>query len=105
MPPPSDPAPRPARSGRSGAPTLEEVAEVAGVSRSTASRTINGRLRVSPEAQAAVDGAVAQLGFTPNRAARSLVTRRSDSVALVIPEPDERVLTDPFFGPGGTCAT
>lgn len=82
---------------RAGAPTLEEVAELAGVSRSTASRAINGGLRVSLEAQTAVDAAVAQLGFTPNRAARSLVTRRSDSVALVIPEPDELLLTDPFF--------
>lgn len=85
------------RPARTGAPTLEQVAELAGVSRSTASRAINGGLRVSPEAQAAVDRAIAQLGFTPNRAARSLVTRRSDSVALVVPEPDERVLSDPFF--------
>jgi len=83
--------------GRAGAPTLDQVAELAGVSRSTASRAINGGLRVSPEAQTAVDRAIAQLGFTPNRAARSLVTRRTDSVALVVPEPDERVLSDPFF--------
>ncbi|WP_019136605.1 LacI family DNA-binding transcriptional regulator [Cellulomonas massiliensis] len=82
---------------RASAPTLEQVAELAGVSRSTASRAINGGLRVSPEAQAAVDAAVADLGYTPNRAARSLVTRRTDSIALVIPEPDERVLSDPFF--------
>ncbi|MEP7036579.1 MAG: LacI family DNA-binding transcriptional regulator, partial [Actinomycetota bacterium] len=33
----------------------------------------------------------------PNRAARTLVTRRASSVALVVPEPDERVLNDPFF--------
>ncbi len=79
------------------APTLEEVAERAGVSRSTTSRAINGGLRVSPEAQASVDAAVADLGYIPNRAARSLVTRRTDSVALVVPEPDERVLSDPFF--------
>ncbi|MGO2043604.1 MAG: LacI family DNA-binding transcriptional regulator, partial [Cellulosimicrobium funkei] len=39
------------------APTLDEVAQTAGVSRSTASRAINGGLRVSPEAQAAVDAA------------------------------------------------
>ena len=77
--------------------TLEEVAARAGVSRSTASRAINGGLRVSPEALASVERAVADLGYTPNRAARSLVTRRTDSVALVVPEPDERVLTDPFF--------
>jgi DNA-binding LacI/PurR family transcriptional regulator len=78
-------------------PTLEQVAELAGVSRSTASRAINGGLRVSPEAQASVDAAVAELGYTPNRAARSLVTKRTDSIALVVPEPDERVLSDPFF--------
>src|SRR5665648_181139 len=79
------------------APTLEEVAKQAGVSRSTASRAINGGLKVSPSAQTAVDAAIARLGYTPNRAARTLVTRRTDSVALVVPEPDERVLTDPYF--------
>jgi DNA-binding LacI/PurR family transcriptional regulator len=78
-------------------PTLEQVAERAGVSRSTASRAINGGLRVSPEAMESVAAAVADLGYTPNRAARSLVTRRTDSVALIVPEPDERVLSDPFF--------
>jgi len=82
---------------RTVAPTLEGVAERAGVSRSTVSRAINGGLRVSPEAQASVEAAVAELGYIPNLAARSLVTRRTNSVALVVPEPDERVLTDPFF--------
>ncbi|MBE1875630.1 LacI family DNA-binding transcriptional regulator [Myceligenerans sp. TRM 65318] len=80
-----------------GPPTLDDVARAAGVSRSTASRAINGGLRVSPEAQAAVDDAVARLGYSPNRAARSLVTRRTDSIALVMPEPDERIFTDPFL--------
>jgi DNA-binding LacI/PurR family transcriptional regulator len=83
--------------GLAPAPTLEDVAERAGVSRSTASRAINGGLKVSPEAQAAVDAAVVALGYSPNRAARSLVTRRTDAVALVVPEPDQKVLTDPYF--------
>lgn len=82
---------------RHPAPTLEEVAALAGVSRSTASRAINGGLRVSAPAQAAVDAAIVELGYVPNRAARSLVTRRTDSIALVVPEPDERVLSDPYF--------
>ena len=80
-----------------GSPTLDEVARRAGVSRATASRAINGGNRVSAAAQAAVDGAVKSLGYTPNQAARSLVTRRTDSVAVVVPEPDERVFADPFF--------
>ena len=94
----SNPGPggRPA-AGVPHAPTLEEVARRAGVSRSTASRAINGGLKVSPAAQAAVDAAIAELAYTPNRAARSLVTRRTDSIALVVPEPDERVLSDPYF--------
>jgi DNA-binding LacI/PurR family transcriptional regulator len=78
-------------------PTLEDLAKAAGVSRATASRAINGGSRVSPEAQAAVDAAVVALGYTPNRAARSLVTRRTSSIALVINEPDARVMMDPFF--------
>lgn len=94
MPRVSTPAPEPTQGG---SPTLDEVARLAGVSRATASRAINGGNRVSPAALAAVDAAVASLGYTPNPAARSLVTRRTDSVALVVPEPDERVFSDPFF--------
>ena len=88
---------RSAATVRPSVSTLEEVAARAGVSRSTASRAINGGVRVSPQALASVERAVAELGYTPNRAARSLVTRRTDSIALVVPEPDEHVLTDPFF--------
>lgn len=83
--------------GPGGSPTLEEVARLAGVSRATASRAINGGNRVSAKALSAVDEAVRTLGYSPNPAARSLVTRRTDSVALVVPEPDERVFSDPFF--------
>lgn len=83
--------------GPGDAPTLDEVARLAGVSRATASRAINGGNRVSATAQAAVQAAVESLGYSPNQAARSLVTRRTDSIGLVVPEPDERVFTDPFF--------
>ena len=83
--------------GPGSSPTLDEVARLAGVSRATASRAINGGDRVSARAQAAVDEAVRTLGYTPNPAARSLVTRRTGSLGLVVPEPDERVFSDPFF--------
>lgn len=78
-------------------PTLEEVARAAGVSRATVSRVINGSAKVSPAARAAVDRAVTQLGYIPNRAARSLVTRRTDSIALVVPETGSRLVSDPFL--------
>ena len=82
---------------RNGNATLEEVARVAGVSRATVSRVVNDSPRVSPEVRLGVQAAIEQLGYTPNRAARSLVTRRSDSVAVVITQPAGQVFSDPFF--------
>ena len=77
--------------------TLEEVAAAAGVSRATVSRVVNGLDRVSPKTRQSVQRAVDRLGYTPNRVARSLVTRRTDSVALVIPAPASNLFGDPFF--------
>ncbi|PRX01059.1 UNVERIFIED_ORG: LacI family transcriptional regulator [Actinomadura viridilutea] len=79
-------------------PTLEEVAARAGVSRATVSRVVNGSATVTPEIRAAVLRAVDQLGYVPNSAARSLVTRRTGSIGLVVSEPPSRVFSDdPFF--------
>jgi DNA-binding LacI/PurR family transcriptional regulator len=78
-------------------PTLVEVAAPAGVSRATVSRVVNGSPRVSPTVRALVQRAIAELGYVPNRAARSLVTRRADSIALVMSEPEDRVFSEPFF--------
>ena len=77
--------------------TLEEVARRAGVSRATASRVFTSSPRVSDEARRSVERAARDLGYVPNRAARSLVTGRSDSVALVIPEPTTRLFGEPFW--------
>ena len=49
------------------------------------------------EVRQSVERAIAQLGYVPNRAARSLVTRRNDSVGVVIAEPTGRIFGDPFF--------
>ncbi|WP_329560366.1 LacI family DNA-binding transcriptional regulator [Kitasatospora sp. NBC_01266] len=78
-------------------PTLEEVAVLAGVGRGTVSRVINGSPRVSEKARAAVERAVAELGYVPNRAARSLVTSRTDAIALVVPEAETRLFSEPYF--------
>lgn len=95
------------------APTLEDVARAAGVSRATVSRVVNGVRNVDPAIQKAVRQAVSVTGYAPNRAARSLVTRRADAIALVVSgagvaeegaEPTAegsftaQVFADPFFG-------
>jgi DNA-binding LacI/PurR family transcriptional regulator len=80
-----------------GQPTLEAVAALAGVSRATVSRVVNGSPRVSQAAKDSVELAIAELGYVPNRAARSLVTRRADSVALVVSESETRFFSDPWF--------
>lgn len=80
-----------------GAPTLEMVAAAAGVSRSTVSRVINDSPKVTPEALAAVRKAIDELGYVPNRAARILASRRTQSIALVIPENTAKFFADPYF--------
>ena len=82
---------------RRPAATLEQVAAVAGVSRSTVSRVVNGSSAVSPEALDAVERAIAALDYVPNRAARTLARRATMAIALVIPEDTTRFFGDPFF--------
>ncbi|MFJ4253746.1 LacI family DNA-binding transcriptional regulator [Microbacterium sp. NPDC090003] len=77
--------------------TIEEVAAAAGVSRSTVSRVVNGSTAVSPEALAAVRDAIERLNYVPNRAARSLASRQTHAIALIVPEDTTRFFGDPFF--------
>jgi DNA-binding LacI/PurR family transcriptional regulator len=76
---------------------LEDVAARSGVSRATVSRVVNGSTRVSDRARTAVEHAIEQLGYAPNRAARSLAAHRSYAVGLVVSEPSTRLFGDPFF--------
>ena len=87
-------------------PTLEDVAKVAGVSRATVSRVINGIRNVDPQLHEIVWHAVGQTGYVPNRLARSLVTRRTGTIALVVSDSEShdddpfmgRFFADPYFG-------
>jgi len=86
-----------ARRAQRRGPTMEDVADVAGVSRGTVSRVLNSAPHVSPEALAAVQAAMRATGYVVNQNARSLVTRRSGAVAFVLSEPQDRLFEDPVF--------
>ena len=77
--------------------TIEEVASAAGVSRSTVSRVVNGSTAVSPEALESVKRAIEELSYVPNRAARSLASKQTHAIALIVPEDTTRFFGDPFF--------
>ncbi|MEU6668003.1 LacI family DNA-binding transcriptional regulator [Streptomyces sp. NPDC046727] len=78
-------------------PTLDEVAERAGVSRSVASRALNNAPHVSRAKREAVERAVRQLGYVPNPSARALATRQTGAAALVVAGEDPSIFADPFF--------
>jgi len=78
-------------------PTLEEVAKLAGVSRSTVSRVVNQHPNVRPEVRERVWEVIRQIGYQPHAAARSLATRRTRVIGLIIPQAVTTLFTDPYF--------
>jgi DNA-binding LacI/PurR family transcriptional regulator len=78
-------------------PTLDEVAERAGVSRSAASRVINKAPHVSRATRDAVDRAIKEMGYLPNRTARALATQQTGFVALAVSHDQPELFADPFF--------
>jgi LacI family transcriptional regulator len=78
-------------------PTLEEVARLAGVSRSTVSRVINDHPNVRAEVRERVWQVIRQVDYQPHAAARSLVTNRTHVIGMIIPETVTTLFTDPFF--------
>lgn len=77
--------------------TLEEIARIAGVSRSTVSRVVNNDPRVSPGARARIEAVVRDRGYVPHSAARSLASRRTRIVGLLFPTAVAAIFGDPFF--------
>lgn len=77
--------------------TLEEIAKLAGVSRSTVSRVINDHPNVRDQVRERVQQVIRETGYQPHAAARSLVTRRTQIISIIIPEAVTTLFTDPFF--------
>ncbi len=77
--------------------TLEEVGKLAGVSRATVSRVVNGYPHIRPEIRERVQRVIDETGYRPNLLARSLASDRSNIIGLVIPSGAQAVFTDPYF--------
>jgi LacI family transcriptional regulator len=73
-------------------PTIRDVARHAQVSHQTVSRVINGEAYTAAATRARVERAIAQLGFRPSHIARSLVSRRTHTIGLVMGD-----VASPFF--------
>lgn len=87
---------KPVRPGRMA--TIVDVAARAGVSAMTVSRVINGHSSVSAETRAAVEAAIAELSYTPNVAARSLVTSTELRIGVIYSNPSAAFMSDFLTG-------
>jgi LacI family transcriptional regulator len=76
------------------ATTLHEVARRAGVSAMTVSRVVNGRVKVDSETRQRVEEAIQALDYVPNRIARGLISQKTQTIGIIVPD-----IVNPFFAP------
>ena len=72
--------------------TLRDVARTAGVSVKTVSRVVNNQGEISEETRQRIKSVVREMGYRPNLVARGLVTQRTRTIGLIVPD-----ITNPFF--------
>lgn len=77
--------------------TLNDVAETVGVSMATVSRVVNNYPHVSEKVRKKVQKAIEDMGYNPHIAARSLASKRTGNIGLVIPNSIHNFFTDPYF--------
>ncbi len=77
--------------------TISEIAEMAGVSKTTVSRVINNKPDVRPETRAQISDLIQKYNFTPNALARAIFTQKSHTIGLIIPHEATDIFTNPFF--------
>ncbi len=75
-----------------GKTTIFDVAKEAGVSKSTVSRVLNDKCDVNEKTRKKIQNVMEKLNYYPNSSARSLVTKKTHTIGLVVPD-----ITDPFF--------
>ncbi|MDP3449655.1 MAG: LacI family DNA-binding transcriptional regulator, partial [Anaerolineaceae bacterium] len=77
--------------------TLDDIADLAGVSRSTVSRVVNEHTSVKKEVRQRVLNIIEEHHFHPNAAARTLALQRSWTIGLILPHSVSTFFTDPYY--------
>lgn len=77
--------------------TIKDVAKRAGVSPSTVSRVISGSTRISPATTARIKQIMEELGYHPNMMAKSLVSRTTNTLGMILPRPAEELFLNLFY--------
>lgn len=77
--------------------TIKDVAELAGVSPSTASRAMHNNPTISPKTQKRVHEAMAKLNYAPDFNAQSLANKRSNAIGVILPVDHQDIFANPFF--------
>ncbi len=77
--------------------TIKEIAEIAGVSKSTVSRAIDGNPRISDETRRKIFNIIDKYGYTPNTAARNLARNKTNAIGIVLPHGESGIYATTFF--------
>ncbi len=77
--------------------TIKEIAEIAGVSKSTVSRAIDGNPRISDETRRKIFDIIEKYGYNPNTAARNLARNKTHAIGIVLPHGESGIYATTFF--------
>ena len=78
-------------------PSLKDLAKECGVSVATVSKALNGMPDIGEETARHIRQVATRMGYTPNAAARTLKTNRSQTIGLLMCQRDENIWTHDFF--------
>lgn len=76
---------------------MDEIAKIAGVSKTTVSRVLNDRPDVNPETRDKILKVIGEYNFKPNAMAKAISTRRSHTIGLIIPYDAEYIFSNPYY--------
>ncbi|MHB9094676.1 MAG: LacI family DNA-binding transcriptional regulator [Eubacteriales bacterium] len=77
--------------------TIDEIARLAGVSKTTVSRVLNNKPDVKPETRELILNFISKYGYQPNAFAQAISLQKSQTVGLIIPYNADYIFSNPFY--------